>query len=95
MMLLTIYDIEDDAIRLKIAEACKDYGLQRIQFSAFLGDVSATRRDELFLRLRKTLGAYAGDIQMIPLCDKDLRLRKVIHIPKKDDPLYDATVVDS
>ena len=35
--LLLVYDIPDDRKRTKIADACLDYGLDRIQFSAFLG----------------------------------------------------------
>lgn len=84
MEILAIYDIEDDRIRLKVSEACKDYGLQRIQFSAFLGDISANRRDELLMRLKKTLGAHTGNIQIITLCDKDARLRKIIDVPKEE-----------
>ena len=38
---LVIYDIEDDRIRLKISETCLDYGLVRIQFSAFLGTLES------------------------------------------------------
>lgn len=85
MLVLTIYDIENDRIRAKISEACKDYGLQRIQYSAFLGDLNSTRREELLIRLRKTLSDYPGNIQLIPLCDKDVRLRKIIDIPKVGD----------
>ncbi len=48
---LVIYDIEDDKIRLKISETCLDYGLVRIQFSAFLGTLNRNKREELFLRL--------------------------------------------
>ncbi|HEY9867619.1 MAG TPA: CRISPR-associated endonuclease Cas2 [Candidatus Obscuribacterales bacterium] len=84
MLILTIYDIENDRIRTKISEACKDYGLERIQYSAFLGDLNTLRRDELLIRLRKTLGDYSGNIQLIPLCDKDVRLRKIIDVPKSD-----------
>lgn len=61
VLILTIYDIENDRIRTKVSEACKDYGLQRIQYSAFLGDLNRGRRDELLLRLRKTL--YEQDTQ--------------------------------
>ncbi len=86
MMILAIYDIEDDRIRYKISEACKDYGLQRIQYSAFLGDLSATRRDELMLRLKRTLSSSPGNIQIISLCDKDARLRKIIDVPKEERP---------
>ncbi len=75
MQTLVIYDIPDDKIRNKISEACKDYGLTRIQYSAFLGDINYNRRDELRQRLRRTLGKKEGNIQIYPLCDKDIKLK--------------------
>ncbi|RJX27654.1 MAG: CRISPR-associated endonuclease Cas2 [Dethiobacter sp.] len=78
MQTLVIYDIPDDKIRNKVSEACKDYGLERIQYSAFLGDINHNRRDELCQRLRRTLGKNEGNIKLYPLCDKDLRLKKEI-----------------
>ena len=73
MQVLVIYDVENDRIRFKVANACKDYGLQRIQFSAFRGELSGNRMEELFFRLKKTLGVDKGNIQMYPMCEKDLR----------------------
>ncbi len=78
MQTLVIYDIPDDRIRNKIAVACKDYGLQRIQYSAFIGGINHNRRDELYQRLRRTLGRYEGNIQLYPVCDKDIRLKREI-----------------
>lgn len=75
MQTLVIYDIPDDKIRNKISEACKDYGLTRVQYSAFLGDINYNRRDELRQRLRRTLGKKEGNIQIYPLCDKDIKLK--------------------
>lgn len=75
MQTLVIFDIPDDKIRNKIGNACKDYGLERIQYSAFLGDINHNRRDELRQRLRRTLGKESGNIQIYPLCEKDLRLK--------------------
>lgn len=72
---LVIYDIANDKVRTKVGEACKDYGLERIQYSAFLGDINHNRRGELRQRLRRTLGEYDGNIQMYPLCEKDIRLK--------------------
>jgi len=83
MFVLAIYDIKDDNIRTKISETCKDYGLGRIQYSAFLGELNLGRRDQLLCKLRTTLGGNAGNIQLIPLCDKDLRLRKIVDVPKE------------
>ncbi len=78
MQTLVIYDIPSDKIRNKIGEACKDYGLARIQYSAFLGDINHNRRQELILRLRRTLGKSEGNIQVYPFCEKDVRLKTEI-----------------
>jgi CRISPR-associated endonuclease Cas2 len=32
-----MYDIENDRIRRKVAEDCKDSGLERVQYSVFRG----------------------------------------------------------
>lgn len=84
MQTLVIYDIPDDKTRNKISEACKDYGLARIQYSAFLGEINYNRREELRQRLRRTLGKKAGNIQIYPLCDKDIKLKcEIINIEGK------------
>jgi CRISPR-associated protein Cas2 len=78
MRCLVIYDIPDDAKRTKVADACLDYGLDRIQYSAFLGSLSASHQEELMLKLKKTLGRKAGNIQLFPLCAKDWQARQAI-----------------
>jgi CRISPR-associated protein Cas2 len=75
---LVIYDIPDDRKRTKIAEVCLDYGLDRIQFSAFLGWLLPTQQEELFLKLKKTLGKAEGNIQLFNICLADWRRRKVL-----------------
>ncbi|MDQ7795010.1 MAG: CRISPR-associated endonuclease Cas2 [bacterium] len=78
MQTLVIYDIPDDRLRHRIAEVCKDYGLERIQYSAFRGDLNHNRREELELRIRRVLGEEEGNVQLLPICDKDMRLRTEI-----------------
>ena len=68
-----LYDIPDDCVRTKIADVCKDYGLERIQFSAFRGFLTRNRREELFLRLEETLSTRPGKILLQPVCGKDVR----------------------
>jgi CRISPR-associated protein Cas2 len=70
---LVIYDIEDDKIRLRISETCLDYGLTRIQYSAFLGTLNRNKREELFLRLTSVLDNNPGKIFLQPICDKDVK----------------------
>jgi len=70
---LVIYDIENDRIRLRISETCLDYGLARIQFSAFLGSLNRNKREELFLKLSSILDDNAGKILLQPICHKDVK----------------------
>jgi len=81
MMTLVIYDISDDNLRLKVSEICKDFGLSRIQKSAFLGDIPSSRRKELIEALRKALGKNKGNIQVFVICKADLALRVIIGEP--------------
>lgn len=80
MKTLVIYDIVDDKLRTKVANKCKDYGLTRIQYSAFFGEMTTNRREELALIIRKVLGKHWGRIHFFPMCDRDLRLMKTIDV---------------
>ena len=77
-----IYDIVEDRTRKKVSEACLDYGLQRIQYSAFRGNINATRRSALEKRLIQELGKQEGKIEIITVCEKDFRGRSVIEVLK-------------
>jgi CRISPR-associated protein Cas2 len=71
--LVLIYDIEDDRLRSRTADICLNYGLERIQFSAFFGKLNRNRRQELSLRLQRELGKASGRIRIIPVCEQDLK----------------------
>ncbi|MCL4871736.1 MAG: CRISPR-associated endonuclease Cas2 [Anaerolineae bacterium] len=71
MNCLLIYDIPNDRARSKIADACLDYGLDRLQYSAFSGNISRNLQEELFLKIRRILGKKPGNIQLIPICATD------------------------
>ena len=53
LITLVIYDVEDDWARTRVADACKDFGLERIQYSCFRGKLSQNKREELYERMRK------------------------------------------
>ena len=78
MHCLVVYDISNDAKRAKVANVCLDYGLDRIQYSAFLGVLVPTHQEELMLKVKKVMGRKAGNIQLFPLCAKDWQARHVI-----------------
>lgn len=85
MKTLVIYDIVEDKLRSKVANKCKDYGLARIQYSAFFGELNTNRREELAMALRKVLGKGWGRIHLFPMCEKDLHLMKVIDVGYASD----------
>jgi CRISPR-associated protein Cas2 len=68
---LTLYDIEDDRLRARVANICQDYGLERIQFSAFMGRLNRNHREELTLRLSKEVGTALARVRVIALCRTD------------------------
>jgi len=67
MRYILIYDIPDDRTRMKIAEICLDYGLDRIQYSAFLGRLTRGQQKEMMKKIRRRLGKRTGKILVIPV----------------------------
>ena len=80
---LLIYDIPHDNTRNKVADLCLDYGLDRIQYSSFMGKLSRTHQEELILHIKKKLGKRDGDIRLIPVCHKDWQAQLTIKNEKK------------
>ena len=85
MKCLLVYDIPDDSTRTRVADICLDYGLDRIQYSSFLGDLARTHQEELMMKVAKRLGKRPGNIQLFPICETDWRGRKVILVEAKAD----------
>lgn len=66
-----VYDIANDKARTKIANACQDYGLDRVQFSAFTGLLNRNRQEELMMCISDILGDSIGNIKLIPISASD------------------------
>ncbi|MDD5735896.1 MAG: CRISPR-associated endonuclease Cas2, partial [Methanothrix soehngenii] len=47
MLVWVIYDISENRYRSRVAKICKNYGLFRVQKSAFLGDLNRNESDSL------------------------------------------------
>jgi CRISPR-associated protein Cas2 len=78
MRCLLIYDISHDGARTKVADACLDYGLERVQYSAFLGELSHVHQRELLLQIKRRIGKHAANIQLFPLDEKSWLARRTI-----------------
>jgi len=85
MKVLVVYDITDNNLRSKVADILKDFGLVRIQKSAFIGYLTSEERKDLEKILsRKNLQAN-DRIDIFPICDRDLKLHSRI---KHDGVFY-------
>jgi len=70
---LVVYDIEKNKFRNRVAEACKDAGLVRVQLSVFMGEMDAERRWEFFKKLKSKLSPESfGRIMVLPICRRCL-----------------------
>lgn len=55
MVYWVIYDISNNKVRCRVSDLCKDYGLERFQKSAFLGNLSRNKAEMLVLEIEKYL----------------------------------------
>lgn len=82
---LVLYDIPDDKPRGKVMGACKDYGLARLQYSAYQGKLTRAARLELETRLEKLLGRFPGLITILQLDPQHLDEATVIQREGDED----------
>ncbi|GAB4047865.1 CRISPR-associated endonuclease Cas2 [Spirosoma litoris] len=57
MLYLASYDIEDDKLRLKLANCLLAYGLERLQRSVFLGSLDDSRQQQLVKEVERWLAS--------------------------------------
>jgi CRISPR-associated protein Cas2 len=68
-----IYDIEDNKIRNKIAKACKQAGLYRVQLSVFLGVLNNTEKDSLELICKDLINEEKDKLYIFPMSKDELK----------------------
>jgi CRISPR-associated protein Cas2 len=83
MRYVVIYDVSDDNLRNQVAETLKDYGLQRIQYSGFMGDLRRDQLNSLLVDLKNLIKELVENVQLFPMCDSCLKGKKMVGKPKK------------
>ncbi|MEO7002727.1 MAG: CRISPR-associated endonuclease Cas2 [Ktedonobacterales bacterium] len=78
MRLLVIYDIPDDRARTRVADACLDYGLERIQYSAFVGLLSRVHQRELELKITRLLERHPAKVRFMGLDERCWEQQRII-----------------
>ena len=66
---VVIYDVSDDNLRNQVAETLKDYGLQRIQYSGFMGDLRRDKLNSLVVDFKNLIKDLLENLQLFPMCD--------------------------
>jgi CRISPR-associated protein Cas2 len=83
MRYVVIYDVSDDNLRSLVAETLKDYGLQRIQYSGFMGDLRRDELNSLLVELKNLIKDLDENVQLFPMCDSCLKGKKMVGKSKK------------
>jgi len=78
MKTLVIYDITEDDKRTKLLNHLRDYGLNHIQYSGFLGEVNPHDRHVLTREVEKYLSTENDSVYIIPLCDKCVKVCQIV-----------------
>jgi len=73
-----VYDISANQRRSKVAKACKQYGLLRVQKSVFLGKLQRNRFDELAEACLHLIDEETDSVYLFPFCQEDFRQVKVL-----------------
>ncbi|MEM3737101.1 MAG: CRISPR-associated endonuclease Cas2 [Candidatus Bathyarchaeia archaeon] len=83
MRYIVIYDVTDDNLRSLVAETLKDYGLDRIQYSAFIGKLRRDELNSLIVDLKNLIKDLFENVQIYPLCEVCFKGRREVGKPKR------------
>lgn len=78
MLTLVVYDIRDDKRRTKLSKLLQSFGLSRVQYSAFKGELNPHDRSVLAKKVEQFVKDEIDCIFIIPLCSRCLRTAEVI-----------------
>jgi CRISPR-associated protein Cas2 len=72
MLYLVTYDVPEqyNPIRTRIAAVLKNYGLERLQFSVFIGELTPNQAETVSLHINDILGRIEADVRMFPICER-------------------------
>ncbi|AWS00432.1 CRISPR-associated endonuclease Cas2 [Metallosphaera hakonensis] len=92
MLYLVFYDISSDDLRNKVSNFLKQKGLERVQYSVFLGDLNNSRLRDLEVGLRMIGKRKGGEderflVMIVPVTENQFRQRIVIswELGKRDE----------
>jgi len=78
MVVLVIYDISSDEDRSKLSSLLQDYGLERIQYSGFRGEINTHDRLILAKEVKKFVTGARDSVYVMRLCDECARTCHIV-----------------
>lgn len=73
MIVWVMYDIVDNKSRTKVAKACKQAGLYRVQYSVFLGKLTTNEKDSLSLYIEALIDEKKDSVYIFPMSKNELQ----------------------
>lgn len=92
MFIVVSYDISDDRRRTRVMNALKDFG-RRVQYSVFECDLTAEQYKRLRTRLAGLLDRSEDNLRYYPLCEEDVKKRRVEGVERNEAQLQAVYVV--
>jgi len=84
MLTLIIYDISENGHRNRLVKFLQEYGLKRVQYSGFLGNINPHDRTVLTREIGKFISTERDSIYIIPMCTRCKKLTKIISKEKRE-----------
>jgi len=73
MICWVMYDISNNKIRSKVAKACEQSGLTRVQFSVYLGTIESNDKDTLEIRVKDLIDEDNDKVYIFPMSKDELK----------------------
>ncbi len=77
-MVWVVYDVADDKVRSRIARACLNKGLYRVQKSVFLGTLNANGCDSLALECEALIDPDVDSVYIFPMDSASFKQVKLL-----------------
>lgn len=78
MIYWVIYDISDNKTRSRVASKCKNYGLDRVQKSAFIGNLTHNKADMLAIEIREFVHEPSDCVFIMPSCKECFTSKEIV-----------------
>ncbi len=73
MICWVMYDIKDDRARTKISKFCEKAGLNRVQYSVFLGSLEKSVIDTLQIQIEEYINPDKDSVYIFPMSKDELK----------------------